>query len=78
MMDNCPECHHCGGFHAMNCQSVLPEQWPEHFRRYVSTMDSMIKRRDEALKYQHHMLTFWQGKFAIVKHENNQLRKKLR
>jgi hypothetical protein len=36
-----------------------------------------VARLTKAIRRQRELVTFWQGKFAMVKHENNKLRRKV-
>ena len=74
----CLECFHIDGKHSDTCSK---NSWQD-------LMDIVVKLKQESsrqyMRYQtnrqrlHEQLVMWQGKFTIVKLENNSLRKKLK
>lgn len=51
---------------------------PDSLKSRIALLESEAKRAGERLTRWIRERQFWEGKFRIVKHENNQLRKKLR
>lgn len=74
----CPECLMYGGFHEWSCQSVPDDSLVTHLRRYARTFLNGQERYRGALKRQQELTVFWHGKFSLVSHENNVLRRQLR
>lgn len=73
----CPRCRAYGGSHAIDCPVMPPEYARSELTGYHKAwLESQQNANDlrTRLSYQ---VTFWQGKFMAVKHENNQLRKKI-
>lgn len=79
-------CSECGAYkdHAPECSKNTYEDLRRHLDLYVTSWRKleMAKREKnkklwEIIDAKAKEVTFWQGKFRIVKHENNQLRKKL-
>lgn len=73
-LQKCPECGAYKG-HGIECSR---QDWKETALRYYNIWlsgelrDRVMRARLVA------QVVFWQGKFTIVRHENNMLRKKLR
>lgn len=82
----CGECHAYdvggGGWkHGIECSQVTTEERAERWQQsYQMLYDRERKNQSRfnlgAQKW-HEQVTFWQGKFQAVKHENNKLRNKL-
>jgi hypothetical protein len=84
----CPECGAYDG-HGIECELKTPAEWRAAALQYHKAWNESEKPVRERYKerYEHwdrsirkacEQVTHWQGKFRIVKHENNQLRKKLK
>jgi len=74
----CPE---CGSYyeddHAIDCSKMGDEEKAEKLKQYYQAwLELTNERRALILRYGKD-ITFWQGKFRIVAHENNALRRKL-
>ncbi len=72
-------CAECGSFstHAYWCRTATPE---EHIAALEATVECLLainKQMTVALNARHNNAELWHGKFAMVKHENNTLRKEL-
>ncbi len=78
MNEKCPE---CGAYqissnsHSITCSL---QDWKETALRYYNAWLRDSKALTEVRHRSFNQVTFWQGKFHAVKHENNQLRKKLK
>lgn len=68
----CVECH-CleGKGHLWHCSQATIEECREHIRYLQKVISQYNERKLNLLK----TLNDWRGKFLVVKHENNQLRK---
>lgn len=69
----CPECKE-KTFHkstCSHCQDVSVEQWKNHADNLANDLAVRQKLSKEYLNKAHQ----WEGKFAILRHENNKLRK---
>lgn len=74
----CPECEAYGGRHCFNCSLQTVEQeiaWGPH---YHARWTEQIKLNGEYGIRLRKEVTLWQGKHALLRHENNKLRSKLR
>lgn len=70
------KCSLCQGyiFHTITC----PEYSPEELRKEAEwAHEQMLKHKQWAAEARHRAIQ-WEGKYRIVCHENNQLRKKLK
>lgn len=75
--DRCPECDALKG-HGVKCSRMTTEEKAAMAMQYY---DSWMKTHDhyrELCKRLREQVTLWQGKHALLRHENNQLRRKLR
>lgn len=76
--EECPTCGALDGNHSWTCSSA-PAAWrAANFHKVVMLFNDRcvaMEQRGDRLVGQ---VTLWQGKFRIVAHENNQLRKRLR
>jgi hypothetical protein len=76
-----PPCEECGSYDSENhhpkCGKKSDEEKIREFSYYyevwLDTNDQLIK----LIKKRAEEITFWQGKYRMVKHENNKLRRKL-
>jgi hypothetical protein len=83
--DKRPKCTECGAYqphHSPLCSQQTPEQWMNtahvYYRAWLGRADETNKRLQEAAVHHERVkaqATFWQGKYAMVKQENNKLRK---
>ncbi len=66
-------CHECGAYHghSYTCSHLTLEQAKE----YLLDCSRGLKRSHESWLHLRREVTFWQGKFHMVRHENNKLRK---
>lgn len=78
-------CKECGAYigHAPLCSFNTPEQIKEHLKNYVQAFEESHKRDSNTRSVAQSRVNrarkeaeFWKGKFMVVKHENNELRKK--
>jgi hypothetical protein len=53
------------------------EWWKARYYEIEQSVRKSQSRHNLAATRWHEQVTFWQGKFAAVKHENNKLRRKL-
>jgi predicted pyridoxine 5'-phosphate oxidase superfamily flavin-nucleotide-binding protein len=81
------QCKECGAFHGHSpeCKSVTLEEAMEQRKQYYQAwlkMEEEIRRRELRVygmcSKAKQNSEFWKGKFFVVKHENNVLRKKLK
>lgn len=74
----CAECRHFYGGHKLDCSLITVE----FLKSQLIKMREMEMHNSRARQIQRNrekdLLTLWQGKFHALRHENNQLRKKLR
>ena len=76
-MGDIPKCEECGasGGHSPFCEKQTVDQIKSQLKRYYTAwldrQNNARASRDRLL----HEIVFWQGKCAMLKHENNQLRK---
>lgn len=80
----CIECDALNGEHSPLCSLNTPEQIKEHLRVYFEAyqvrsdwVNTMRQHFNKRLSYYNSQIEPLQGKIAVLKHENNQLRKKL-
>ena len=78
----CGECrHYVGGEwrHAIECShdTRTLEEKVEYYRRQAESARDTYKRLQTHFVRQCEQVVFWQGKFRMVKHENNVLRRKV-
>lgn len=73
--DKCPakECGAYGGHHPL-CPLAPPEYKEAQLTRYMVALNQGLER----YRLMAERVTLWQGKHALLRHENNRLRKKLR
>jgi len=75
-------CNECGwrpDYHREDCSQVTVEMLRskvKHLKRILEEMGDEVDKREETIKKLKNQVTFWQGKFLIVKNENNKMRKK--
>jgi hypothetical protein len=76
-MTKCPE---CGSFatHAYWCKTAAPEEHVAALEATVRCLLECNRRQHRALNARRNNAELWHGKWAIVKHENNVLRRKLK
>lgn len=82
--EKCPECDAYTG-HSIGC-SLMDEQCAkEMLAQYYDASLKIETRHREYIAWMKRRVNdaekeaeFWKGKFVVVKHENNKLRKKLR
>lgn len=74
------KCKSCGifnGHHTINCKELTDkdklEEYPRIVKDYLENLNYIRSLQNRITKE----ITFWQGKFRIVAHENNMLRRKL-
>lgn len=73
-------CDTCGALkdHAPNCKEMTPDdiaqQASQYYAAWLREHELRMKQGDRLRD----LVTFWQGKFAIMKLENNRLRRKCR
>lgn len=80
----CPECEALNGHHPL-CNRMDCETAKSELRRYYQCWleienkrrQSLVEAEEKVRRFKDHA-TLWQGKYQIVKHENNVLRRKLR
>lgn len=84
MIDNTKlPCKHCGSYdeemHNPLCIVIEnnPKVLKKYLEQYYKAWIISQEHNQKLLKFLKEKITFWQGKYHIVKHENNQLRKKL-
>jgi len=71
-----PQCGAFDGHHPL-CP-IAPDEWrAAHFLQYVSNYEARLQRLQKALNRQIELTSVWHGRWAMVKHENNKLRKKV-
>lgn len=75
--DRCPECLAYGGFHTWLCRSIPYDQKVAHLEWYANTFLNGQERYRKAMLARKDMIAALQGKCAVLKHENNRLRRKL-
>lgn len=78
-MDNekCPECSAYQGHHHPKCSLIDGEHAKTLLHQYYDNWLEARNKRDGALKHWRDLVTFWQGKCAILRQENNALRRKV-
>ncbi len=80
--ERCEECAvYVGGAyrHSIECSrdTRTPEEKFEYYRARIQQLIEHAERYQRAIDHWSEQVTLWQGKFRIVKHENNTLRRKL-
>jgi hypothetical protein len=78
-----PEMNGCSGCGALEghgywCEVPTPEERVEILERALKHWLAAQGRTEKALRRQVDLVEMWHGKYAIVKHENNVLRRKLK
>lgn len=73
----CPECTALEG-HMSDCSLQTREELVVQVKRYSIILDAQREEITRVYERMKDQTTLWQGKFRIVKTENNTLRKKLR
>lgn len=73
-----PKCGAFDGHHGPHCE-MAPDEWklrwlPVYLRNRDKAIGELYRTQDHLRA----LVTLWQGKYALVKHENNQLRRKLK
>ena len=77
-VDPCSECgSRSKDIHHWTCGMQTVEQAILNHKIYRVRMQEEVLRNIKAYQRRGKQITFWQGKFAMVKHENNVLRKKV-
>jgi hypothetical protein len=74
-------CDECGAFHGLhrrNCTLQTKEQLLGVVNRCLDDKERVAKMNGGITRRLADHATFWQGKFRIVVHENNMLRKRVR
>lgn len=80
------KCSECGAYHghSIDCEQKTPKEWRASALQYYKAWLKLemrerhrVKVLDERIKRIKDAATLWQGKYAILKLENNALRKKL-
>lgn len=69
-----PKCQAYGGGHTPECPLAPPEYKAEQLLRFVR----ICHEYRQTLRCYRTEIALWQGKFAVLKHENNALRRRLR
>jgi len=72
----CPECNALTG-HCITCSRQTVEEKAAQATRYYDAWVRDCAHYLALLERQRKQITFWQGKHAMLKRENNALRKKL-
>ena len=75
-MSECPGCGALKG-HGWWCKLASPEERVVLLERELEWWKARTNEAYNALRRQSELVQLWHGKWAIVKHENNQLRKQL-
>lgn len=70
---NCPKCQFGVSFHAWDCPHASIGDIRRSCRALLESVDR-CRREQKRIKQS---VTYWQGKFHMVRQENNKLRKKL-
>lgn len=69
----CPECG-CRENHSVSCKHC-----PDYYRLVLSaSLEKRLTKCQSFLRHAKEQAVFWQGKYSIVKTENNALRKMVR
>ena len=75
-------CQECGSYsenwHKLDCSHLTLERRAQLLDCYLKTANEAARRITIANKRLSEQVTFWKGKFSILKEENNALRRKLR
>lgn len=74
----CPECAACNGKHVLACSQQTFEEMRAKVVHYHAAWLEQMKRNGLCGIRLRKEVTLWQGKHALLRHENNNLRKKLR
>lgn len=75
-LEPCPHCRSLYG-HSHDCESGTIEARIERWKRWGEYFIGKSDRLERVIKRQNELAQMWQGKYAIVKHENNKLRQRL-
>lgn len=73
----CPECKAYHGQHSPQCSNITLDEAKRQLAQYYElwlTKEMWVRKRSNMWREQAER---WKGKFIEVKHENNQLRKKV-
>lgn len=73
-----PPCSECGSYDAESHLHTCSHASRETLLKTIAAGKEVVNKYAEWLRRSQEQVTFWQGKFRIVKHENNKLRSKLR
>ena len=76
-----PPCEECGSFdhdnHHPRCSKKSDKEKIRGFIEYYEAWLKIREETDRIIERFRKKITFWEGKYKIVKQENNALRKKL-
>ena len=73
----CEECKCFHNMHHITCSKLSEEEKLERLIKYYDWTLTIMERNKRTRKSLIDKITFWQGKFNILRQENNALRKKL-
>jgi hypothetical protein len=78
----CPECGGIGGSHANYRCSLMTLEYAQNTiiekdQHRIKTLSYAWAKYQSTLKRLQNLVTFYQGKYIALKHENNQLRKQI-
>jgi hypothetical protein len=74
----CDECRSPDDIHhSVTCSKATAERRAELYKAYYEMMQRTQQHNTRAFNLLRDRVTFWQGKCAILKRENNALRRKL-
>lgn len=74
----CAECGFGRRWHSLSCKSVTPEERIAVLENALKSAEMRLIINKRSWEYQKKQVAYWQGKHAVLRHENNQLRKQLR
>lgn len=73
----CPECTAYHGYHVLDCSQQTYDEMRAQVREYHAAWLREHQSRNVERNRLKEQVTLWQGKHALLRHENNKLRKKI-
>lgn len=76
-IERCKDCGCFFGGHTYRCKNLSDKDKLDMYPRLAEAYSTNLNYTEHLRKKITKEMTFWQGKFRIVAHENNMLRRKL-
>lgn len=75
--EQCSECSYYRGAHACYCSRITVDELRKSLMQALERENHNRTAREIQFRRLNERLTFWQGKFHALRHENNKLRRRL-